>query len=84
LLLGGVTFGPFGSSETTSSLTMKGGKLVTSRKLFEIPCWTIVRQHGINAWGQSSVHLPKKGSFLKVLARVGEEIKYFVLIMSIC
>ncbi len=31
MLLGGVTFGPFGSSEMTSSLIMKGGKLVTSR-----------------------------------------------------
>jgi hypothetical protein len=75
LLLGGVTFGQFRSSKMTSFLMMKGGKMVMSRKLFEIPCWTIIRQHGINTWGQSSALLPKKGSFLKVLARVGEETK---------
>ncbi len=76
MLLGGVTFGPFGSSEMTSSLTMKGGKLVTSRKLFEIPCWAIIRQHGINPWGQSNALLPKKESLLKILGQeLGEETK---------
>jgi glycerol-3-phosphate dehydrogenase len=49
----------------TSFLTMKGGKLTMSRKLFEILCWTIVGQHGIIAWSQSNALLPKKGNFFE-------------------